>query len=435
MAGTYQDFLYALGASESSNRYDFVSGPAGYYQATEPALMAVGYYRWDGTSANDLNNGWTGKDGINSLSDFLNNPAVQDKWVGEWFTYLWNTEFNDLGIKQYIGQSIGGVTITESGLLAGAHLVGAPALADYLRSGGTSGQADPNGTTAATYIAKFAGYDAGPVTGTGGDGFPSSAAANEGSSATVPAETVSLENPVQVLPASQTAAETPAAGNTSVEPPVSSSPPGDTAPEQLPSDATAPTATTEGDPTLPLVQPALSEATGGDQLVGQVPSMLPQSAVSSAQPAAAHNKLVQGDDGPNDLLGTSGRNLIDGHGGDDLIAGKGGRDKLIGGHGHDTFVFDTPPGKANVSLILDLDPAEDTIALDHLVFSALAQGPLSSDTFRVGKKALDADDHVIYNPKSGALFYDPDGKGGTHQLKFAIVKHHEMLSWDDFGVM
>jgi len=166
MAGTYQDFLYALGASESSNRYDFVSGPAGYYQATEPALMAVGYYRWDGTSANDLNNGWTGKDGINSLSDFLNNPAVQDKWVGEWFTYLWNTEFNDLGIKQYIGQSIGGVTITESGLLAGAHLVGAPALADYLRSGGTSGQADPNGTTAATYIAKFAGYDAGPVTGT-----------------------------------------------------------------------------------------------------------------------------------------------------------------------------------------------------------------------------------------------------------------------------
>src|SRR5829696_4350375 len=257
MAGTYQDFLYALGASESSNRYDFVSGPAGYYQATEPALMAVGYYRWDGTSANDLNNGWTGKDGINSLSDFLNNPAVQDKWVGEWFTYLWNTEFNDLGIKQYIGQSIGGVTITESGLLAGAHLVGAPALADYLRSGGTSGQADPNGTTAATYIAKFAGYDAGPVTGTGGDGFPSSAAANEGSSATVPAETVSVENPVQVLPASQTAAETPAAGNTSVEPPVSSSPPGDTAPEQLPSDATAPTATTEGDPTLPLVQPAL----------------------------------------------------------------------------------------------------------------------------------------------------------------------------------
>src|SRR5215208_4662832 len=153
MAGTYQDFLYALGASESSNRYDFVSGPAGYY-------------RWDGTSANDLNNGWTGKDGINSLSDFLNNPAVQDKWVGEWFTYLWNTEFNDLGIKQYIGQSIGGVTITESGLLAGAHLVGAPALADYLRSGGTSAQADPNGTTAATYIAKFAGYDAGPVTGT-----------------------------------------------------------------------------------------------------------------------------------------------------------------------------------------------------------------------------------------------------------------------------
>src|SRR5215212_910679 len=165
MAGTYQDFLYALGASESSNRYDFVSGPAGYYQATEPALMAVGYYRWDGTSANDWNNGWTGKDGINSLSDFLNNPAVQDKWVGEWFSYLWNTEFNDLGIKQYIGQTIGGITITASGLLAGAHLGGAPAVADWLRSGGTAYWADGNGTTVANYISKFAGYSMEPITG------------------------------------------------------------------------------------------------------------------------------------------------------------------------------------------------------------------------------------------------------------------------------
>src|SRR5215217_4143895 len=167
-SGTYQDFLLALRESESSNRYDFVSQPLGFagaYQNAEASLQMVGYYRPDGTWQNDWQTGWTGKDGINSLQDFLNNPAVQDKALGEYYDYLWHTEIPQLGLTKYLGTEVAGVTLTESGLLAGAHLVGADGLARFLDSGGQVVPTDPFGTTVATYIQKFNGYWIDPVMG------------------------------------------------------------------------------------------------------------------------------------------------------------------------------------------------------------------------------------------------------------------------------
>ncbi|TJV68864.1 MAG: LysM domain-containing protein, partial [Mesorhizobium sp.] len=168
MAGSYDNFLDALAFSESSNRYDYVNpqGYAGAYQVGESAMRMIGYYKLDGTAAVDWNNGWTGKDGINSLADWLSHPAIQDKAIGEYYTYLWNSEFKDLGLQKFIGQTINGVEITASGLLAGAHLVGADAVAVYLNSGGTQGATDPWGTPVAEYISKFGGYDVSPVIGT-----------------------------------------------------------------------------------------------------------------------------------------------------------------------------------------------------------------------------------------------------------------------------
>jgi hypothetical protein len=164
---TYKDLLSALALSESSNRYNYVNslGYAGAYQFGEAALRVIGYYKLDGTNGHpyDWNGGWTGKDGIDSLNEWLTNPAAQDKAVGEWFKYLWTTEIKTLGLQQYVGQTINGVKITESGILAGAHLVGAAAVATYLKSGGSTGVSDPSGTTAASYIAKFAGYAVDPI--------------------------------------------------------------------------------------------------------------------------------------------------------------------------------------------------------------------------------------------------------------------------------
>ena len=64
-----------------------------------------------------------------------------------------------VGADKYIGKTINGITITASGLLAGAHLKGAGSVADYLKSNGKNIGKDAFGTSVETYIKRFAGYD------------------------------------------------------------------------------------------------------------------------------------------------------------------------------------------------------------------------------------------------------------------------------------
>ena len=54
---------------------------------------------------------------------------------------------------------INGIKITESGLLAAAHLGGASSVKTYLRSNGKNGFRDGFGTSLKSYIKKFNGYD------------------------------------------------------------------------------------------------------------------------------------------------------------------------------------------------------------------------------------------------------------------------------------
>jgi Ca2+-binding RTX toxin-like protein len=58
----------------------------------------------------------------------------------------------------YEGQVLDGVKLTVSGMLAGAHLVGAGNLNKYLLSGGVNAPADGNGVGVKSYITQFAGY-------------------------------------------------------------------------------------------------------------------------------------------------------------------------------------------------------------------------------------------------------------------------------------
>ena len=160
MAKKYQDFLDALGQKESSGDYKAVNryGYLGKYQFGEAALIDAGFFKNDGTSANDWSSkGWTGKMGIASKTAFLNSPAAQEAAIQALMDKQ-HTYIKD--VLAYDGQTLNGVTLTLSGMLAGAHLVGWSKLVSFV-SGGATGTppVDGNGTSVVSYIQKFGGYD------------------------------------------------------------------------------------------------------------------------------------------------------------------------------------------------------------------------------------------------------------------------------------
>jgi hypothetical protein len=61
--------------------------------------------------------------------------------------------------KKYIGQTIGGIKITESGLVGAAHLVGNGGIKKFLRSGGKKDDTDGNGTKCSEYLKLFSDYE------------------------------------------------------------------------------------------------------------------------------------------------------------------------------------------------------------------------------------------------------------------------------------
>ncbi len=157
----YADFLGVLATLESSGKPSAVNrhGYAGLYQMGEAALIEAGYYKRDKTPGkNDWRGAWTGKNGIYSLTEFLRDTPKQDQAISNHHENLWH-DIQTLNLGEYIGKTIAGVTITESGLIAGAHLVGTRGLKRFLRSNGRSIPKDGNGTPITKYIRTFAGYD------------------------------------------------------------------------------------------------------------------------------------------------------------------------------------------------------------------------------------------------------------------------------------
>ncbi len=135
---SYLGFKEALGFKESGGRYGVVNrfGYMGKYQFGKGTLRLIG---------------------IRDASMFLHSPKLQEK------AFYANSSRNKWILRKFIayfnGMRIRGVLITESGILAAAHLVGPGAVKDYLRSGGRTIPADAFGTSIEDYMRKFSGYD------------------------------------------------------------------------------------------------------------------------------------------------------------------------------------------------------------------------------------------------------------------------------------
>ncbi|EDP96186.1 hypothetical protein U8527_14840 [Kordia algicida OT-1] len=134
----YLGFKEAVAFKESQGNYFVVNtlGYLGKYQFGKGTLEMIGIY---------------------NPQAFLKNPKLQEK------AFEANASRNKWilrrDIKRSVGKKINGVLITESGILAAAHLAGPGSVKKYLRSGGKQGFSDAYGSTVRYYMKRFAGYD------------------------------------------------------------------------------------------------------------------------------------------------------------------------------------------------------------------------------------------------------------------------------------
>ncbi len=136
-----------------------------------------------------------------------------------------------------------------------------------------------------------------------------------------------------------------------------------------------------------------------------------------------------------DLTGNGFGQTIIGNEGSNIINGKAGNDTMSGHGGADTFVFDTAlNATTNNDVITDFAPGTDFIQLENAIFDVLPGGTLTNAAFFKGTAAHDASDRVIYDPASGALYYDKDGLGGVAQVQFATLATGLALTHNDIVV-
>ena len=110
----------------------------------------------------------------------------------------------------------------------------------------------------------------------------------------------------------------------------------------------------------------------------------------------------------NTLTGNCGANRLDGGAGADI---------LTGGAAADMFVFSTALGAGNVDSVADFERGIDQIHLAALVFAGLgpAYQALGASLFASGAglvAAADAATRIVFDTRTGNLYYDADGVGG-----------------------
>ena len=131
-------FKEAVAHKESQGKYHKINslGYMGKYQFGIETLKSVGI-----------------KDSVR----FMNSPRLQEKA----FVALLSKNKYDLKnyITYYEGKIVDGVKITESGILAAAHLGGSGSVKRFLNSNGAKKCKDDYGTSVKTYMKDFGGFE------------------------------------------------------------------------------------------------------------------------------------------------------------------------------------------------------------------------------------------------------------------------------------
>ncbi len=132
----YELFLDAIGHQESGNRYHIVNryGYMGKYQFGKSTLRTLRIRV--------------------SRSEFLKDTLLQEEAMLK--LLLHNKKRLQKYIDKYEGKVVHGILVTESGLLAAAHLGGQGSVKKWFRNGRI--RKDGNGVKITSYMKRFGGY-------------------------------------------------------------------------------------------------------------------------------------------------------------------------------------------------------------------------------------------------------------------------------------
>ena len=135
---SFVGFKEALGFKESQGQYTRINtlGYLGKYQFGASTLKLMG---------------------VHDTENFIQDAVLQENLFE--LNVARNKWILRRDIKRFVGKRINGVVVTESGIVAAAHLAGAGNVKKYLRSYGQTDFSDAYGSTVAYYIEKFGGYD------------------------------------------------------------------------------------------------------------------------------------------------------------------------------------------------------------------------------------------------------------------------------------
>lgn len=172
-------FLNGLASEESGGNASATSPystSVGQYQMTEAALQDTGFGTQTGAVTASNYNGnlsnftFSGKDGVTSVQSFLSNPAAQQAAAGAYSQHLWNDLSSSGVANQYLGKTVNGQVMNQSGMLMGAYLLGSQGMSNYLKNGGVV--LNPDGSVnqtmtrlAAQRIAAGSQLDSSSITG------------------------------------------------------------------------------------------------------------------------------------------------------------------------------------------------------------------------------------------------------------------------------
>tara|TARA_Y100001938_G_scaffold146972_1_gene227100 strand:+ start:158 stop:679 length:522 start_codon:yes stop_codon:yes gene_type:complete len=131
-------FLDDIGHSESRNDYSKVNkyGYLGRYQFSRATLKLLGIHV--------------------TKKEFLENHQLQEDAM--FLLLIANKKNLRKEIKKYKDVKIKGIVVTESGILASAHLVGSGKVKRWLKTNGKKTKKDALGTSIESYMKKFGGY-------------------------------------------------------------------------------------------------------------------------------------------------------------------------------------------------------------------------------------------------------------------------------------